>query len=83
MYMTQEPYKILIEKAKAASKSLKDWHHHFFPPGCAFNKSSKYQIALEIDGDIFYSLFDEKPMTELEQMENLFFGRYSDEPTNK
>ena len=53
------------------------WHHHFLTNKCQFNKTKQFQIILENEatGESFVSLFDYKPMEELELLENLFFGR--------
>ena len=53
------------------------WHHHFLTPKCTLNKSEDFQILLENEetGESFLTLFDHKPMEELEVLENLFFKR--------
>ena len=70
----------LEEIVKTAEKYCKEgipWHHHFLTLKCQFNKSKKFQIILENEetGESFLTLFDYKPMKELELLENLFFGR--------
>jgi hypothetical protein len=67
----------LIEIAKNYSENNVHWHHHFLTPSCYFNKSKNFCIILENEdtNEVFQSNFKEKPMYELEQLENLFFNR--------
>ncbi len=55
------------------------WHHHFFPIDCIFSHEGKFQIVLENETlkESFVCFFEEKPIKELEQLENLFFKRKS------
>jgi len=67
----------LLETAESFSKDGVNWHHHFMTPKCAMNTSGKFRIILENedDGNSVYSDFKERPMADLENLENLFFKR--------
>jgi len=65
----------LLAKAEDFSKKGIDWHHHYLPPNCSLNKSGKHLIILESEGKSWQTTFDEKPMEDLEKLENLFFKR--------
>jgi len=67
----------IVKTAELYCKKNIPWHHHFLTRKCQFNKGEKFQIILENEetGKSFVSLFDYKPMQELELLENLFFGR--------
>lgn len=65
---------LLKQTEEFVNKEIK-WHHHYLPPGCTLNKSRKHIIILEGDGRSWTSEFDEKPMNNLEKLENLFFSR--------
>lgn len=73
--------KITIEELGALaidySKKGLPWHHHLLTPKCTLNDKAAYQIILENEetGDSFVCYFDEKPMKELENLENVFFKR--------
>jgi hypothetical protein len=70
-------YSILLEKAKSFCEDGVSWHHHFLTPNCQFNKTNNFMIVLENEntGESWFSTFEEKPMKDLELLENLFFGR--------
>lgn len=69
------PYQELLTKAKEFSQKGIDWHHHYLPPHCSLNTSSRHTIILEAEGNKWESYFNEKPMKDLEKLENLFFKR--------
>lgn len=68
-------YNELLEKAENLAKEGIDWHHHYLPPKCLLNKTSKHVIILEAEDHQWQSSFDYKPMKDLEKLENLFFNR--------
>lgn len=65
----------LLSKAEEFSKKGIDWHHHYLPQGCQLNVSSQHLIILEGESQEFRTEFENKPMEELEKLENLFFKR--------
>jgi hypothetical protein len=75
--MQQVEFPELLNYAKAFSEKGDMWHHHFFPLACEFGQDDKYQIFLENETtkESYVTFFDERPMHELEQMENVFFKR--------
>ena len=73
--MKQIPYEELFPVAVNANNIGREWHHHYLPPNCALNNSEQHQIILEYGSEAVCSVFDDKPMRELEQLENIFFGR--------
>lgn len=68
-------YEELLKIAESFAKKGIEWHHHYLPPNCLLNKTSKHLIYLEGKGQQWQSSFDEKPMKDLEKLENLFFKR--------
>lgn len=68
-------YKGLLKKAESLAKEEVEWHHHYLPPNCLLNKTSKHLIILEAQGNQWRSSFEQKPMKDLEKLENLFFNR--------
>ncbi len=75
--MEEKSIEEIIKLAELYRKDNIPWHHHFLPPGCVLNKSDRFQIILENEKsrESFFTLFDYKPMKELELLENVFFGR--------
>lgn len=68
-------YQELLKKAEYFSKEEIEWHHHYLPPHCLLSSSDKHVIILEAQGKEWKSFFDEKPMEDLEKLENIFFRR--------
>lgn len=68
-------YSELLKKAEGLAKEGIEWHHHYLPPKCLLNKTSKHLIILEAQSNQWQSSFEEKPMKDLEKLENLFFNR--------
>lgn len=65
----------LLKETTRMNTERIEWHHHYLPPNCHLNSTPKHLLILEGDGRSWQAIFDEKPMDELEQLENLFFNR--------
>ena len=70
-------YDELLQLVESYSKDGTNWHHHFLTRQCMFNQEDKFQIILENEKtqESFVCVFNEKPMKELEQLENIFFDK--------
>lgn len=68
-------YQKILDKAKQLTKNGIDWHHHYLPPNCLLNNSSKHIVVLESGNLKWQTSFDAKPMQKLEELENIFFRR--------
>jgi len=75
--MKEKNIEEIVKLAESYCKENIPWHHHFLTLKCILNKSDKFQIILENEksGESFFTLFNYKPMKELELLENVFFGR--------
>ncbi len=68
----------LIEKAEEFNKKKNKWHFHVLMKKCAFNKNKgKFSVVLESEEkeDSFVSYLDERPVKDVEKLENMFYGR--------
>jgi hypothetical protein len=67
----------LLQLVRSYEEKGTAWHHHFLAKPCAFNESGQFRIIVENEetGEIFHADFEEKPLQQLEQLENLFFKR--------
>jgi hypothetical protein len=68
----------LLKIAEGFYKNKIPWHFHILTPKCIFNKAkNKFCIILENEtsGDVFVTLYDEKPLKDGEKLEALFYGR--------
>ncbi|MDD2822765.1 MAG: hypothetical protein PHQ59_01665 [Candidatus Daviesbacteria bacterium] len=68
-------YNTLLEKAKEFTRKGISWHHHYLPPECILIDVDKHIIILECENQKWQTNFEEKPMEQLEQLENIFFKR--------
>lgn len=68
-------HNVLLTNVQTFTQQGENWHHHFLTPDCALGGNGKYQIVLENDDtkESFVCEFDEKPMKELKEIEELFF----------
>ncbi|MDP1722981.1 MAG: hypothetical protein Q8L37_07305 [Candidatus Gottesmanbacteria bacterium] len=55
------------------------WHHHMFPPSCAYNDTGKWKIALEDPEThtILESLSADVPTSDLQVIESLYYSQTS------
>lgn len=66
----------MLEKIKLAIENEISWHFHYLPPDCHVAEGDSHRIVVEISGsELEIYSFDEKPMAQLEVIENLFYGR--------
>jgi len=59
----------------AATLKEDEWHFHFLTPDCIFNDSHKYKLVLETKEGNYFSFTNERPIKELERLEQLFYRR--------
>lgn len=67
-------YQVLLEKARELSRNDISWHHHYLPPECLLIDVEKHVIVLEFGNQKWQTTFDEKPLKQLEELENIFFN---------
>ena len=67
----------IVEKAVQMTKRNIPWHHHYMPPGCHFSKDRMHQLILENEEtrEMWVSKTEEKPLADLEKLEDLFFRK--------
>lgn len=70
-------FEVLLDRAKELQEAGTSWHFHFFPPECQYNEGLLYKIVLEDEeaGESTEALFSTRPIDELAQLDDLFYGR--------
>jgi|GEM_PF-1250475 len=74
--MQEASFATLLSKAGEMTKQGIEWHHHYLPPACYFNKSADHLIMLETMENRWAAKFADKPLAELKQMEEQFFAQH-------
>jgi hypothetical protein len=71
--------KKIIERARELTSQGKLWHHHMLFPDCIFNDSGKWMIIFEDleNKKILKALSDEEPLSDLKQIETLYYQQKS------
>ena len=64
----------IVAKAKEFAQA-QVWHFHYLTPTCIFNDSQKHKVILESNGEVFFSISEERPLKDLEVLEALFYKR--------
>jgi hypothetical protein len=76
--MEEVPFDQLLARARACYTFKTKWHFHILTPTCHFNSGGTQYIILfenEVTGEKVQSSFSEKPLTEGQKLEELFYGR--------
>jgi hypothetical protein len=66
----------IMDRARSCCASGASWHNHHLPPQCQFNpKKGKDCIVFEdeTNGEALYAYYDDDPVTDLAELEKLFF----------
>ena len=76
--MKKQKINEIIEKAKNLSKENGNWHFHMLGENCIFNNNNKGKFSIvfedEKNGEIYFSLFDDKPLKDAKVLADLMYG---------